>query len=430
MNGIFAVDKPSGPSSADIISQIKKALNASTLVEGSEANIGPAKSKRNQRNRKKGGKQWWKNKNNQDAVKVGHGGTLDPLASGVVVVGVGEGTKKLTSFLTDCTKTYEAVAMFGVSTDTYDSTGKILEHGETSNLTVDVIKETIKSKFSGEILQFPPVYSALKMNGKPLYEYAREGLPLPKPIEPRKVTVNFFEVASPDFDWEQTEYSLPAAGPASDEERELILQQGQAMMNSVATVDLSKLTSSVVSSGKNNDLEVPSDNKKYPTLKLRFSVSSGTYIRSLIHDLAKAVGSTAHMTKLVRVQQGPFELSKNVFEFNDIVKNLPDTEWVPLVEAMVSQGPNVTIDELKKSVAEKKALSQEQVAKEETIVKPDLEEHNITNSIDSQNDNENKRNLESEDVNNVENPAEKKPKLDESQKEEIQTENTTPVESA
>lgn len=360
MNGIFAVNKPTGPSSADIIFQVKKALNASKLVEGSDANTGN-KKKKFQKNRKKG-HQWWKNKQ-QDIVKVGHGGTLDPLASGVVVVGVGEGTRKLTHFLTDCTKTYEATALFGVSTDTYDSTGKILEYGPTSHLTLDLIKNCISSKFSGEIVQFPPVYSALKMNGKPLYEYAREGIPLPKPIEPRKVTVNFFNVCDKDLNWDQTEYGLPADGEATAEEKEMILKQNQEMLKHVDTSSLDKLTSVVASTEAETTDEV---NRKYPTLKFRFSVSSGTYIRSLIHDLAKAVGSTAHMTKLVRVQQGPFELGKNVFDLEDITKKLPDSEWVPLVEAMIAHGPETTIDALKNSerVKVQQAELAEQVAKD------------------------------------------------------------------
>ena len=361
MNGIFAVNKPTGPSSADIIAQVKRALNSSKLVEGSDANTGNDKKKKFQKNRKKG-HQWWKNKQ-QDIVKVGHGGTLDPLASGVVVVGVGEGTRKLTHFLTDCTKTYEATALFGVSTDTYDSTGKILEYGPTSHLTLDLIKDAIASKFSGEIVQFPPVYSALKMNGKPLYEYAREGIPLPKPIEPRKVTVNFFNVVDKDLNWDQTEYGLPADGEATAEEKELIIKQNQEMLKHVDTSSLDKLTSSVALA----ETEVKDEeNKKYPTLKFRFSVSSGTYIRSLIHDLAKAVGSTAHMTKLVRVQQGPFELEKNVFDLEDITKNLPDSEWVPLVEAMIAHGPETTIDALKTSerVKVQQAELAEQVARD------------------------------------------------------------------
>lgn len=350
MNGIFAVNKPSGPSSADIVFQLKKAMNASTLIEGSEANTGGAGKKKNAKSRRRGGKQWWKNRQ-QDVVKVGHGGTLDPLAEGVCVIGVGEGTKQLTNFLTDCTKTYEAVAMFGVSTDTYDSTGQITERAPTKHLTVDAIKKAISDKFSGEILQFPPIYSALKMNGKPLYEYAREGLPLPKPIESRKVKVDFFEVVDDDLKWDQTEYTLPAEGEASPEVKEFILKQGQEMLKNVDESDLDKLTSSLTTDAVTQTDE---EDKKYPTLKLRFSVSSGTYIRSLIHDLAKTVGSAAHMTKLVRVQQGPYKLGDNVFDFDEIVKGV-DTDWVPLVELAIANGPSLSLEELRKKLEEKRA---------------------------------------------------------------------------
>ncbi|KAF5102413.1 hypothetical protein D0Z03_000425 [Geotrichum reessii] len=135
------------------------------------------------------------------------------------------------------------------------------------------------------------------------------------------------------------------------------------MLKHVDTSSLDKLTSVVASTEAETTDEV---NRKYPTLKFRFSVSSGTYIRSLIHDLAKAVGSTAHMTKLVRVQQGPFELGKNVFDLEDITKKLPDSEWVPLVEAMIAHGPETTIDALKNSerVKVQQAELAEQVAKD------------------------------------------------------------------
>lgn len=350
LNGVFAVNKPPGPSSAVIVGQIKRTVNKSKLVAGSKAN-GPSRD--DSRHSGSG----WKAKKQQQGLKVGHGGTLDPLASGVMIIGVGTGTRDLTHYLTNCTKVYEAVAMFGVSTTTYDSEGKILEHGPTAHLTVAALQKAIDDKFTGLILQLPPIYSALKMDGKPLYEYARQGIPLPKQIEPRKVNVDYFEIVEKELDWAQTEYGLPKDGEADPEERAFIAGQSQQILDQVNTADLSLLTSKPVPSSSSpsplpmDENAAPQPSKQYPTLTFRFSVSSGTYIRSLIHDLAKAVGSTAHMTKLTRVQQGQFKLGHNVIEVSDIVSitdGLLETEWTSLVETAIAQGGKFDLEAAKK----------------------------------------------------------------------------------
>ncbi len=104
--------------------------------------------------------------------KIGHTGTLDPDAEGVLPVCLGRATK-LCDMLTDKNKTYEAVLLFGKMTDTQDITGKILEERDTSLLTDEFAKECIQ-KYIGEYEQLPPMYSALKVNGKKLYELARK----------------------------------------------------------------------------------------------------------------------------------------------------------------------------------------------------------------------------------------------------------------
>lgn len=344
MDGIFAVSKPSGPSSAEAVSQLKNALNKSMLVEGSRAWL--KANGINVKKRKSGGKksQWWSKKkgNNQETeIKVGHGGTLDPLASGVMVIGIGEGTKKLVDYLTNCTKVYQATAVFGASTTTYDVTGNVLEYFESDSngnniqniVTVKNLQEAIKKNFSGEIVQYPPVYSALKMNGKPLYEYAREGVPLPKKIESRTVTIDFFNIV-PDslrvLKQSDTLLKLPEA-EASEGEKKFYLRE----------------TMPPVSQEK----ELPSKTipEFFVEVKFQFSVSSGTYIRSLIHDLAQSLGTVAYMSSLERIKQGGFELSKNVFDLADITGSLNDTEWVPMVKKMLMTGPEITINEIKQT---------------------------------------------------------------------------------
>lgn len=339
-NGVFAVNKPSGPSSAVVVGRIKRAVNNSKLILGSKVNASLNKSNDQIKFSGQSGQPPWEKKKNV-GLKVGHGGTLDPLASGVMVIGVGTGTRELTKYLTNCTKAYEAVAMFGASTTTYDSMGQVLEHGPTDHLAIEAIQDAIDTKLSGEILQLPPIYSALKMDGKPLYEYARNGIPLPKQIEPRRVTIHSFKIMDKDLNWNQTEYKLPET-EADAEEKELIFKQNQEVLRQLDSKERSKLSGI---SQPNNSQSVDLKNKKYPTLTFQFSVSSGTYIRSIIHDLAKSVGTTAHLTKLVRLQQGPFHLGKNVFDLDDILEaSQGDSEWVPLVESAIRKGPHFDFD--------------------------------------------------------------------------------------
>lgn len=114
--------------------------------------------------------------------KIGHTGTLDPDATGVLPVCLGKGTK-LCDLLTDKDKTYEAILLLGQATDTQDTTGSILHSEDTSHLTPESVSQAILS-FIGEYNQIPPMYSALKVNGKKLYELAREGKVIERQARP------------------------------------------------------------------------------------------------------------------------------------------------------------------------------------------------------------------------------------------------------
>ena len=125
-----------------------------------------------------------------DTRKVGHAGTLDPDATGVLILGVGRATRLL-RYVTALTKTYEATVAFGVATDTCDAAGRVTGTWDMSELTEDRARAAAAA-FVGEIQQIPPMVSAVKVGGRRLHELAREGRTVPR--EPRTVTVGSFEV--------------------------------------------------------------------------------------------------------------------------------------------------------------------------------------------------------------------------------------------
>jgi len=157
---ILVIDKPSGPSSFTVCKRVRGMLRA-------------------------------------PGQKVGHGGTLDPFASGVLPVCLGEGTKVL-PFLLGADKTYEAVVRFGMETDTLDATGKVIAEHPLTGLDVASVASAL-ADFRGEIEQIPPMYSALKHAGRPLYVYARRGQNVER--RPRRVTIHALDMlgfVSPD----------------------------------------------------------------------------------------------------------------------------------------------------------------------------------------------------------------------------------------
>lgn len=122
--------------------------------------------------------------------KIGHSGTLDPMATGLLVVCTGTWTKKLHE-LQGLDKKYHAVITLGAATNTYDAEGEVVEERPIPQLTVNDIEETL-SAFKGEFMQLPPIYSAIKKDGKPLYALARAGKEVT--VEPRKVIVHNIEL--------------------------------------------------------------------------------------------------------------------------------------------------------------------------------------------------------------------------------------------
>ncbi|CAJ1080446.1 probable tRNA pseudouridine synthase 1 [Xyrichtys novacula] len=143
IHGLFAIYKKKGPTSADVLNTLKVTL----LKEAGEKNPNPRKRKK-------------------QSLKMGHGGTLDSAASGVLVVGVGNGTKMLSTMLAG-SKKYVAVGELGKATDTLDATGSVVLEKEFEHITRSDFEEKLKG-FTGDIMQVPPLYSALKKDGQRL----------------------------------------------------------------------------------------------------------------------------------------------------------------------------------------------------------------------------------------------------------------------
>ena len=134
--------------------------------------------------------------------KIGHTGTLDPDAEGVLPVALGKATR-LVDMITDKEKTYEAVMRLGVVTDTQDMSGTVLSQTTELSVTEEELC-TVVSSFVGDYMQVPPMYSALKVNGKKLYELAREG----KTVERKPRPVHFYEIEIPDISFPQVRFRV------------------------------------------------------------------------------------------------------------------------------------------------------------------------------------------------------------------------------
>lgn len=127
--------------------------------------------------------------------KVGHGGTLDPLATGLLVLLIGKGTK-LSDRIMKGDKVYEGTLHLGVTTNTQDADGEVLEEKDASHITREMVEQLIADKFMGNIEQIPPMVSAIKKDGVPLYKMARKGQEIER--DPRKITVFEFDILAFD----------------------------------------------------------------------------------------------------------------------------------------------------------------------------------------------------------------------------------------
>jgi tRNA pseudouridine55 synthase len=247
VHGWLVIDKPVGPGSTDVVSKVKRALR-----EGGYPKL-----------------------------KVGHGGTLDPLASGVLPVALGEATK-LAGRMLDADKVYEFAIRFGEETDTLDAEGAVVGRSDVRPTIAEA--EAVLGRFTGKIEQVPPAYSALKVEGRRAYDLARRGEAVE--LQTRGVTVHSLR-------------SSPERGGGPPPKAVVEGAQGR-------------------SSGDAGPLHQPSagppprSGKELDEITLVARVSKGTYIRSLARDIARALDSVGHVTMLRRLEAGPFTLESAI----------------------------------------------------------------------------------------------------------------------
>lgn len=204
--------------------------------------------------------------------KMGHTGTLDPLAEGVLIVALSEATK-IIEFMMQHDKAYSAEIILGSESTTYDAEGE-LKKVSSQKPDLDEVQDVIKT-FEGEIDQVPPIYSALKINGKKAYELAREG----KKIEMKSRKVNIKDIELIDYN--------------------------------------------------------------YPAFNIDVECSSGTYIRSLAHDIGKKLGTGAYLNKLLRTKVGHFLLEGSV-SLEDLEVDGLEKHLIP-IESLSLNFPSVEI---------------------------------------------------------------------------------------
>lgn len=345
--GIFAVAKPTGESSFHTVQRIKFALVDKIL---SRISITP---KLDTTARKRVSK----------LLKVGHGGTLDPIATGVLVIGLGSGCKTLGShFLKKSFKTYRAKGRFGSATDTQDRTGIVIKSCPYEHISRESVINAISENFTGDIMQCPPSFSALHINGERAYDLARrkQASTILAKKQASELDANKFSSTSKNSNHLLSNNNFPLYSEVNVETSSLI--HSNAENNDPVCEDLGTQNSSVPISIEQLSTKPDNDNllvfnnfrldkkeienieseivlaarpvtiKRFellefdiPDFNVEIECSSGTYIRTLVNDLGVAVNSVATMQELERTCQGPFKISESFSIDDDIIASDMDT---------------------------------------------------------------------------------------------------------
>lgn len=354
--GLFAVIKPLTWSSNDVVSYIRGIL----IRDAKERGVTDSDEHDDNNTPRKKKKKWTGRRKNQ-LMKVGHGGTLDPLASGVLVIGIGKGTTMLQSYLQG-DKHYVASVQLGYETTTLDCEGSIVKSASYDHVqNIDAMENTITSKFTGTISQVPPLYSAIRVGGQRLYDIAR---PSSSSLSSSSIGVAAIKAEDVVIPTREVEiYNIHVSSTLNNDVlcsgmvdgpkyRELasIMEEKAAVGAATAAVDRNNdnninedekggegregtgnkkrkrgaRTNKDSSSNNHKNLfdevtipaMLPSNDSNsatpttlaMPQFALSVECGGGTYIRSLVRDIGYELNTVATMTGLVRTKQGPFVL--------------------------------------------------------------------------------------------------------------------------
>ena len=271
--------------------------------------------------------------------RVGHGGTLDPMATGVLPIFIGRATRAVPYF-EHADKEYEAVLRLGLVTDTQDVTGRTLEEHP-----VDITPEQLEAvlpRFRGEILQVPPMYSAVKVGGQKLYQLARKGKEIERPARP--VTIHELAVV-------QATGSRQEAAVAGD--------RGSGIRGQASGIRHQASDPPVGGGALDAPFPAPTRDQAsgirdqrhrelFPvspvTYRLRVRCSKGTYVRTLCHDVGQALGCGGCMAALTRTRAGAYTLAE-AHTMEEILA-APDPEALLLpIDSLFSDRPALTVSE-------------------------------------------------------------------------------------
>ena len=237
--------------------------------------------------------------------KVGHGGTLDPLAEGVLPIALGEATK-LAGRMLDASKIYEFTIQFGAETSTLDTEGEVTQRSDRFPPLAAVA--AVLDHFTGEIEQMPPAYSAIKIDGKRAYDRARAGEDVE--MKTRRVTIHDLSLAADNGNRREIDSAFQTTAGRPDP------------YDPSAPLELTE------------------------SVTLIAHVSKGTYIRSLARDIARALGTLGHVTYLRRIKAGPFtqEQAISLDKLNGIGKGAAIEDLILPLEAGLDDIPALQLD--------------------------------------------------------------------------------------
>ncbi|TIX51462.1 tRNA pseudouridine(55) synthase TruB [Alteraurantiacibacter aquimixticola] len=259
-------------------------------------------------------------------VKVGHGGTLDPLAEGVLPIALGEATK-LAGRMLDASKTYEFTIAFGEETDTLDAEGEVVATSDRRPPLAAIA--AICEYFTGDIEQVPPKYSAIKVDGKRAYDRARAGEEVE--MVTRAVTIHDLHLLR---------------HPREGGDPETAAAHGQLDSRLRGNDGVEIASSFQTTAGRPDPYDPSAPLELADSVTLVAHASKGTYIRSLARDIAHALGTVGHVTYLRRVTAGPFTENQAISldKLNEIGKGAPLEDHLLPLEAGLDGIPALSLD--------------------------------------------------------------------------------------